>query len=177
MTSRHRTVPPRDRATAGWVAGLLALLILALGVVTVLDVVLAQRDARDPWSRGLLSSLDGLEPSTVTTAAGVVVFVLGILVVLSALKPRRRTHLEVQSRADLWLTPQAVGALAARVAERDPEVLNARVSRAGRRRVVVGVSPRDPEATGLAERVQGTVRDRLAPVGGVAVEVRQEEDA
>jgi hypothetical protein len=98
--------------------------------------------------------------------------------VLTAFKPRRKTHVEVQGRPDLWLSPQAVGALAARVAERDPEVLNARVSRAGRRRVVVGVAPRDPEAgSGLAQRIQGTVREELATVGGVTVEVRQEEDA
>ena len=87
--------PAATRAgRVGWVGVVLALLVVALGVLVVRDalVIGGQIDGAT-WLVPVVDGADGLEPSTASTAVGVVVALLGLWLVFVALGRRVRTRL------------------------------------------------------------------------------------
>ncbi len=134
------TRPPRARPVATGVAVLLALGLVALAVVGVRDLAVARGwSSGAPWVADAVGSLDGLTASTAVVVASIASVVVGLLLVLVALTPARRTHLPVDGEHDLWISPAAVGELARARADRAPGVISAELARATRRRAVVEV--------------------------------------
>lgn len=143
MTSplpRPVTRPPRARPVATPVALLLALALLAPAVVGVRDLAVDRGwSSGTPWVPDVVDAVEGLTASTAVVAASVASVVVGLLLVLAALAPGRRTHLRVDGEHDLWVSPAAVGELARASADRAPGVISAELARASRRRAVVEV--------------------------------------
>lgn len=168
MTTHRRE--PRSRPAAASTAVLLGLATLAVGVLVVVDAVLPAAGPHSSVLRRAIAALDGQAASTASTALGVGVAVLGIALVALALAPRRRTHVPLSAQADAWITPRAVAALAVRSAERQPDVLAARIERIGRRRVVIGLTPRadDRDLTAAREAILA----ELEPLDRVTVDLR-----
>lgn len=100
--------PPVAAPIATVFAGLLALVCIACGVVAARDVLIwTGAVTGKPWISVALDLLDGLTPQGWMLPAGVAVAVLGLLLVIAAVTPRRRTHCPVQA-PDTWITPRDV---------------------------------------------------------------------
>jgi len=168
-----RAAEPRRRAAATTVSFLLSLALGVAGVLLALDAVLPATTAHDSALPPLLADLDGLTASAATTAAGAGVVLVGAVLVLSALVPRRRTHLRLRSEADAWITPRAAAALAVRSASRHPGVVGADAERIARRRIVVGVTRDSERSDDAADVLQESLRAELARLPATTtVEVR-----
>jgi hypothetical protein len=156
--SRSDLPGPRARPAAGWLGPLVALVMIAVGVLLVQEALARWGVVATSWLGSILTTVDGLTAGTWTVPAGVVLVLLGLLVLLAALKPRRRTHLRVEGDADLWITPSALTALAREAAEAVPGV--ARVSVSGSRSTVkVRAAAEHPDT--VAPAVQEAVSSRL----------------
>ena len=118
---------PRRRPAATWF-GLLGALLLAAFAVLAGQHAAAERGwiSRESWLREALTALDDPKPSTWILVGGIAAALLGVWFLIAAFKPGRRSHLPVEGRCDLWVSPRAVEALAADAAERSPGVLHGR---------------------------------------------------
>lgn len=163
---------PTAQPVAGLLALLLALSLVGLAVVAVRDLLVAVGQVTGrAWLPALPEALDGLSPSTAVAGTGIALGVGGLVVVLAALLPARRTHVAVDGDDGLWLTPGAVASLAASAADRADGVVASDVRRAGRRRAVVEIAARrDPE------RARESAREQVARQVGDLVRTRIDVD-
>ncbi|MEI5676242.1 MULTISPECIES: hypothetical protein [unclassified Nocardioides] len=171
--STLRSPEPRRRPAATGTAVGLALVVTTLGVLLVTDAVRAATTTQDSILHRAMTDLDGATASTASTAVGVALAAVGLLLLAIGLAPRRRTHLRVESEADVWITPRAAAALAARTAERQPGVLQARVERSGRRRLVIGAVPRTLDDSAALQGAREAAVEELDRLDGPTVEVRR----
>lgn len=171
------STPPKARPAAAPTAAVVALVLVALAVVTVRDLAVSQGWATGtPWSVSLVRSLDGLTASVGLAVGGAVLALVGLVLVWLALKPAPRTHLPAHADSDLWLSPAAVAALARGVADRAPGVISADSTRAGRRRIHVDVvTSSDPQA--VTERVEAALQSHVQGLTRATITVRTKEVA
>ncbi|WP_139977349.1 hypothetical protein [Nocardioides litoris] len=182
VTDRPDAGTPRTHPGAGGVTVLVCLLLAGLAALGVQDLLASQGwTAGEPWLLTAVDAVDGLAVGAATTAAGVVLVVLGLAVLLLAVRRGRPTHLRTSASAETWVSPRALGALAARAADRAPGVLHTSVVRSTRRSVVVEVgtrsgpgAPADPGALDAA-RTAASAQVELVP--GARLSVRQAKDA
>lgn len=174
----RRLPPPTRRPAAGWVALVVALCVLGACAAGVHDLCVhlgwvSQR----PWLPGGIATGDGLTVRWWTAPASAVLIVVGLVALLIAVKPRRRTHLAASdSDADLWIAPRALSTLAsdtaARVDGADGAVAR---TRRGRRRIDLTVATTTDDPQALTNRVTEAVTERIAPLSDATVRVRREE--
>ncbi|MCY7400470.1 MAG: DUF6286 domain-containing protein [Nocardioides sp.] len=158
------------------VAGVvMALLVTALGVAALRDAVVATGLlGGTPWVLGAVESLDGLRPAPWALAVGVVLVLVGLWLVVSALRPRPRTGLALRADTGVFLRPRGVSRLATAAAEDVDGVLDASAATT-RRAVSVRVTTTGDDSTSAA--VRDTVSARLAhldPTPTVKVRTRSE---
>ncbi len=177
-TDTLTTASPRRRPAATLPAMLLAVGLVAIAVVGVHDL-LADRGAvaGRPWLQSLADDLDGLTPNGWTTALGVLVALIGLVLLWTALRPARRTHQATpMDDGDVWISKRAVGRLAEQAAERTAGIESARVE-VGRRtirvRATTGAASMAPDR--VRERVQDNVRSALDGFSPLPVKVRTKE--
>lgn len=158
------TAPPRS-APAALVPGIVvALLLVAAGVVGIRDLAVSQGWADgQPWVATLLERLDGLTPGIGVLLLGILAALLGLGLLVLALTPGRPTHVRATRGGDLWLTPAAVASLAAGAADRAAGVVSARATRASRRSAAVHVVTRGTDGTDARTAAQQAVGD-LTPM-------------
>lgn len=167
--------PPRARPAAVPVALLAAAALVAVGVVAVRDLAVSQGwSAGSPWIPDLVQPLDGLQASTGLSIGGGIAALVGFLLVRSALKPGRPTHLRASGETDLWLEPRALGALAQSVADRVAGVVSAEATRSGRRRVVIEVVTTEDEEA-VTARVRSAVDQHVGHLTATTIVVRAKE--
>ncbi len=90
---------------------------------------------------------------------------IGLLLIVAAVKPRRRTHLRLRAGTDVWLRPTDVARLCSAAAFEDTEVLTATTTVSGRRAAVTVTAPEDAfaEISGpVQQRVESRVTATLA---------------
>lgn len=170
MSSTPDVPQPRALPAAGWLGPVLALALVALGVVAGQDSLARWKLAglRSSWLGSAFSSLDGLRAATWSVPVGVVLVLLGLALLLVALKPRRRTHVSVEGDADLWISPEALAAMARDAADGVPGIGRVTVN-ASRSAVRVRVASDRPDE--VAGSVEEAVKSRLAGAD-VSVSVR-----
>ncbi len=157
------------------VAIVLALLTTALGLVAIRDSLVATGAfSGQGWVTSAVTQVDGLTPSPWLVPAGAVLVLVGLWVVLTALRPRRRTGVALRASTGVYLRPRDVSRLSTRAADGVDGVLDASAS-ATTRTVSVRIN-----TTGDAE-TEGKVRDAVAdrlkqldPVPSVRVRSRAE---
>lgn len=152
--------PPATRAArVGWIGVLLSLVLVALGVLLIRDaLVIGGQIHGSTWLVPLVDDADGLEPSTASTAAGVLVALLGLWLMVTALGRRRRTRVPLDvPGATIGIADLA--RLASSAAGDVPYVLSAHSSA---RRTSVSVSVTALEGDEVAADVQAAVQERLA---------------
>ena len=158
------------------VGPVLALLLTAAGLVAIRDaVVRSGLLAGQPWTEQTLRALDGLSAAGWMVPAGAALILLGLWLLLTALRPRRRTAISVTSSTGVFLRLRDVARLAERAAEQVDGVLVAR-ARATRRAVTVRV--RSTGSSETAEGVRSAVSGRLSALDQIpTVKVHLEKGA
>ena len=160
-----RFAPAAAATRAGrvaWWSITLAVLLVALGVLVLREaLVAAGRVDGEPWIAPAVDSVDGVVPSVLVSAVGVVVALLGLWLVVVALGRRVRTRLDVTSSTGTTLGLNDAARLAASAADEVDRVLSARAS-ATRRSVTVTVTTL--EGDDVTDAVRSAVTERLAPL-------------
>ncbi len=178
----NRTEPRRTPAVF-WTGLLCALALLAAGVVLVQSFV-ADRGwvQHGSWVRRAAQQFDGLRADSATAATiGGLALVLGLLLLITALRPAGRSHRPAGD--GLWASPAAIAAIAGDAAERCAGVVGAETS-VGRREIRLEVRVADGgrdagspagQADATQAAVAAAVHDRLGDLvtTPVRVQVRQ----
>lgn len=155
--------PPRAVAPPSRVAVILALLLIAVGVVAMRDAALAAGWlSGQPWIPPALRAVDGLRPGAWTGPAGIVVAVLGAALVVIGIAPRRVTARTIDAATSVYLTDSDVRHLVNTRAADVAGVLRASTS-AKRRRVIVRCVVTGGD-TDVREHVADEVTRALAPL-------------
>ena len=143
----------------GFVGPLMAVLLIAIGVVLLHDAV-ARIDSRPgrTWIAAVNDGLDGLTAEWWMIPVGVVIALAGVWLIVTALRPRSRRTLAVTSQTGVFLRTGDIARLASAAAD-DVDGVLAASSVAGRRKVTVSVeSDRDQ----VDQLVHDAVEQRLS---------------
>ena len=136
-----------------------AVLVIALGVAGVHDALVAAGTAAGtPWIDAALKPFNNLMPNVWLVPVGVGLVLLGLWLMLTALRPRRRTAIALDARTGVFLRPRDVATLARNAAQDVDGVTSAKVT-AGRRKVAVVA--RATARDGMEQRITQAVATRL----------------
>jgi hypothetical protein len=143
----------------GLLGPIMALLLAGIGVVLLHDAI-AEADSR-PGRTWLAAMIDGLDRTTAEwwmIPAGIGVSLVGVWLIVTALRPRSRKMLALTSQTGVFLRTRDVARLASAAADDVDGVLTASTV-ASRRTVTVTV---ESDRDGIAAIVRDTVGERLA---------------
>ena len=156
--------PTAAPAAAPW-AVLLALVVLALGVVGIRDALIAAGAFGGSfWTKNTAYAIDGLTARTWMLPAGIGLAVLGLWWVLAALKPRKRTEIALPGTPGAWMRPGDLARLVQPTVENVDGVVSASTS-ATRRTVTVKATTTARDSAEVRTAVTDAVGDRLSAVG------------
>ena len=145
----------------GFVGPLMAIVVTGLGVVLLHDAI-ARSDSRPgrTWIAAVIDSLNRVTAEWWMIPLGLAIALVGVWLIVTALRPRSRKTLAVTSATGIFLRTGDVARLASAAAADVDGVLAAN-SVASRRKVTVTVeSDRDQ----VADLVRDAVTERLAPL-------------
>jgi len=153
--------PTAAPAAAPW-AVLLALVVLALGVVGIRDaLVAAGAFGGSSWTKNTANAIDGLTARTWMIPAGIGLAVLGLWWLLAALKPRKRTEISLSGTPGAWMRPGDLARLVQPTVENVEGVVSASTS-ATRRTVTVKATTTARDSAEVRTAVTDAVGDRLS---------------
>lgn len=157
-TEVSRPAPaPVAAAAASRAAVLLALVLAALGGVGVRDALVgAGWLGGMQWTPLVIDALDGLTPAAWMSAVGVIVGLLGVVLMVLACLPRRRTALPLSAATSVYLHRSDIPKLANAAARDVPGVLEARTA-TSRRKAVVRC-----RVTGQSQELRQAVADAVS---------------
>ena len=137
----------------------LAVLVIALGVVGVHDaLVAAGAVSGTPWIDSVVTLFNGLTPAIWLVPVGIVLVLAGLWLLLTALRPRPRTAIALDATTGVFLRPRDVAKLA-RNAAQDVDAVTSAKATAGRRKVVVAA--RATTTDGVEQQIIQAVTIRL----------------
>lgn len=144
----------------------LALLVITLGVVAAQTALVAAGALTgSPWLTTSVTAVNGLSPAAWMLPGGIVVALVGLWLVITAVKPRPRTGVALQAATGVFLRPRDIARLAAAAADDVDGVQDARAS-ATRTKVTVHVTTTGANDTtaqgGVADAVKTAVAGRLS---------------
>lgn len=163
---------------------LLALVAIGIGVVGIHDALVywSRSGSWDvitihgaTWTGATIHWVANLTPQLWMTFAGAALALVGIWLIVLALKPRRVRGVAVTSSTYMWIERSGVGWLAVSAAAKVQGVRAARGS-AGRRSVNVTVEAGSGDTAQLAAVVRDAIAARLAPLAKapkITVSVKQ----
>jgi uncharacterized protein DUF6286 len=156
--------PPVGAPAATGVALASATALVALGVIAARDVLIsAGAITGTPWIVNALDYVDGLTAQTWMTPAGVGVAVVGLLLMIAAVKPRRRTHRPL-SAPDTWIAPRDVNRLARNAVEPLTGVASASVTGSVNKISLTLVPLAGYQRAALESAARTAVTEALAPM-------------
>lgn len=140
----------------------LALLLSLSGAVAIRDaLVTAGVIHGSPWVEQAGRAVNGLRPAAWMVPVGAALVLLGLWLVVTALRPRPRSATSVTSTTGVFLRPKDVSRLAQSAAEQVDGVLAAK-TRVTRRTLHVQV--RSTGSPQVPEQVRSAVSERLTPL-------------
>lgn len=152
------------KAPATVVTGvLLALVLLAVGIVFLRDALLAAGALTgSPWLRWFADKAELVSATSPWMVwAGPVAVVLGIVLLVAALKPRKATHWAAEE-AGVHIGRTDAARLVANAAHQSSSVVEARADVAGRRAVRVTARTVATDTAGVTQDVEKAATHRLA---------------
>ena len=183
MPDSPRPLPgaqPRANPAARWLALLIGVALLAVAGVTGRDIWYrwALNDPSNSWFAEAFRCVATQPADPLAVAAGVIVALLGVWLLVKALSPRVRTHTRVASPASIWVRPVDVARKSTHVA-RQQAPGSAISSRSTRKKLTVSVED-DGSAQALQQRVTTALENEFAPLHvrpRIAVALRPQQDA
>lgn len=137
----------------------LASLLTAIGVVLLHDgIAAADNSPGRTWVAAVVNGLDGHTAEWWLIPAGVAVALVGVWLIITALRPRSRNTVPVTSATGVFLRTRDISRLASAAADDVDGVLSAS-SVASRRAVTVTV---ESDTAGITDHVREAVTERLA---------------
>lgn len=153
---------PLAPAGASYAGAALAVIVIVLGGLGIREALVAAGwIGGQRWVADAVGAVDGAAPASWMTIAGVAVVVLGAVLVLLAVKPRRRRAVAVESQTAIYIDLSDVARIATAAAESVAGVTSAR-STATRKKVTVRCSVTGFSDSTLAEKVDNAVSAELA---------------
>ncbi|MEU4396780.1 DUF6286 domain-containing protein [Kribbella sp. NPDC023855] len=156
-TPAKRPVAVPAAATVGVLA---ALAVTAAGVVAIRETLLAaDLITGTSWLQWVLGKAEVLKPAGWMTPAGTAAVLIGLVVLVAALKPRKTTHLAVGD-SGVWIRSRDAARLAGDTATNIDSVISASAKAKGRKLRVTAaatgdtVRVRDELTTAIAQRLQ-----------------------
>lgn len=148
---------PLAPAGASYLGAALAVMVIAAGALGVREALVAEGwIGGDRWLASVVDAVDGAAPAPWMTAAGIAATVLGAVLVLVAVKPRRRRAVAVESRTAIYIDLTDVARIATAAAESVAGVTSARTT-AARRKVTVRCN-----VTGVSDpHLGGSINDAV----------------
>lgn len=140
----------------------LSLAVIGLGVVGIRDaLVSAGAIEGETWISSVVELFDGWRPELWLVPVGVLLVLLGLWLLLVAVRPRPRTGIAVRAETGVYLRAADVKRIAVRAAADVDGVLTASAD-ASRRKVDVQIATTGDSST--AERVRAAVQEVLQPL-------------
>ncbi|GAB3883738.1 DUF6286 domain-containing protein [Terrabacter terrigena] len=153
---------PRRTGVVGALGILLALLLTASGALAVRDALVYGRVlSGSAFVHDLAHVLQGLRPQAWVLVVGIVLALVGLVLLVTALRPSVVKATAVAAETGVFLGPRDVSRLVETAAEDVDGVLGVRVSSTPRR---VTVDVRSTGDQRVEERVRDAVTARLAPL-------------
>lgn len=174
-----KPLAPADSPRARWLAALLGVALLALCGVAVREFVVWywRPTGWRPWVNDLPGLVTGMSPEW-TAISGVIAVALGLFLVVSALRPRKRRYVRIDApSADIWLRPVDIARYSTSSVKRLPGVVSASTF-ARKNRVTVDVAGRDLTHDDVTRHLETTLHKVFSPDLEVHVSLREptEED-
>jgi hypothetical protein len=145
---RPRVLPPPGRqpsaVPAAAPAGVfLALVLLGAGIVALRDTAVALQWLHGtPWIDAVIDRIDGMSFAWWVIPAGVAALAVGAVLVISAVRPSRKTALAVKATSSVWISPWELAGVSTFAANSVPGVFDARTA-ATRRKLAVSARVAD----------------------------------
>ncbi|GAB3838853.1 DUF6286 domain-containing protein [Kribbella italica] len=156
-TSAKKPTAAPAAATVGIVT---ALAVTAIGAVAVRDTLVSTGTINGaPWIEWLLGKAEVLKPVDWMIPAGIAALLIGVWVLIAAVKPRKATHLSVGD-AGVWIRSRDAARLATNTAAGVDSVTAAGTRAKGRRLRVTATATgdvarvRDDLTTAIGQRLQ-----------------------
>jgi len=152
---------PVAAPAAAAVGIVVAVLFIGIGLVGVRDAlvrvgVLGGRS----WTGSAAGRVEGLTPGWWMVPAGIGAALIGLWLIVLAVKPRRRTAVLVSAGCPVWIRPRDIARIAAYTAGQASASLDASAA-ATRRAVTVTVTTIDADAESVRHQVSDAVAVRL----------------
>lgn len=173
------TPAPADSPRARWLACLVGVALVALAGVAVREFVVWywKPSGWRSWLSQLPDSLSDATPQ-VTAIGGLAAVAVGLMLVVSALRPRKRRYLRIDGpAADIWLRPVDLARFSTAQAKALPGVVSASTL-ARKDRVIVDVAGRELSRDAVFTHLESEVHRAFGPGVLVNVSLREatEED-
>lgn len=152
---------PVAAPSAAPVAILTSLGLIGLSVIGFREFLIERNliDGR-PWVRNTFEWISRLSWQDWMLPAAIASTLLGLLLLWTVLKPRRKTHLAAKDSPELWLRPSDAARLSTAAALQVPGVISAQTT-LGNRVAKVSAVTRSTESSAVAESVRSNVEDAL----------------
>lgn len=179
MSSTEKTVPPRhsrDGAAPGseslkaaktpvgpgaitFVGAVLSLLVIALGAVGLQTAASAAGITKSqPLLTQAIEGTDGLRPLWWMLPVGLLLILVGLWLLVAALRPRPRTAIALKAQTGVFMRPRDVARLAEHAAD-DVDGVAAVKARATRGKITLSID--STGGPGVTERVKAAVNEPL----------------
>ncbi|MDQ2826711.1 MAG: DUF6286 domain-containing protein [Actinomycetota bacterium] len=144
----------------------LALLLIALGVLGAQTALVAGGALTgSAWLTSAVTAVDGMRPALWMLPVGIVVALAGLVLMLTAVKPRSRTAVALSATTGVFLRPRDVARLAAAAGEDVDGVQDAQASASRTKvalRIMTTAEDGSAEANAVADAVTSAVDQRLS---------------
>ncbi|MEZ2121705.1 DUF6286 domain-containing protein [Corynebacterium sp. CCM 9203] len=156
---------PAASPVARYLAILLGVLLIAAAAVAGRDLYIRYTDIDwQPWISTATDWIGHLTYRSWMLPAGIATLILGLLLLWASLRPRTKTHRELDSAVAVWMRPVDVARMCTASAQRIPGVMAAHtVAKKRSINVTVIGNPQDSE---LRDNLQRSLEPLVSLVGG-----------
>lgn len=153
---------PLGPGAVAFVGGLLALALIALGGIGLQTASSATGlTSADPWLTRIIQSADGLAPRGWILPVAVLAALVGLWLLLTALRPRPKIAVPLKARTGVFVRPRDLSRLAESAAD-DVDGVSSVRARATRSKVTLQLDTTG--GSGVTDAVRAAVTERLEPV-------------
>lgn len=176
-TKPQRLDGPRANPVARYLAGVIGFALFAIAAVSFRELWLRNSSSTtwDSWVEPVMTTIGEATYQPWMLPSGIFISVVGVILVWLSLRPRTRTHHQVQSTASMWMRPVDIARLLTFTARSVPGVSSAH-SRVNSTTATITYMCRDDQAV-LHEDVKKAATTRLDELGlKMHLQIQQREE-